>query len=92
VVSFRDAYFAMAVQHPVVAIDNHLLTTEQRRFLLESRLTVADVLAGRYPLSIAADVQRLLFTAWNDALDGHYFTANEPAFQLARTAAGGSDR
>lgn len=75
--NWRNTFFAMAEQHPAVAIDRYLLSPEQRRFLMDSRLTIADVLTGRYPASLTADIEQFLFHPWNEALGTTVFQRRE---------------
>lgn len=63
---FRYGTFP-APEYLEAAVRRHLLTTDQEDVLLACRLTVGDILRGKYPPARANTVRRIL-NIWNAAI------------------------
>jgi hypothetical protein len=54
-------------RYAVEAIEKHLQTEDQRKWMFDSRLTIEQMLNGRYPGDVEEDVYAI-FAEWNAKL------------------------
>jgi hypothetical protein len=52
----------------VSLIKKYLLDDAQKMWLFNNDLDIADILNGRYAMSLAGDVTTILFDPWNDKM------------------------
>jgi hypothetical protein len=73
-----DAELLYSLEHPqteeetIEIIKKHLITEEQKRWLYEQDLTIADILNGRFMVSLESQVNKIL-ESWNDKIGKHVF-------------------